>query len=188
MRRPRDTAESFPLKAFQGAVFGLSRIAAGVAEVILVAMVAHIMIEIVLRNFLDTSTFALDEFVGYEMAAMAFLAMGYSLEKGSLIRVSLLRGPLRKQPRTRRGFELFCALSTLAATAIPIVFFARSIGVAYQRGYTTGTITNISQWIPETFVLVGLGIFWLQLLAYTLRVLRSEVDLTAGDTAPPDGN
>lgn len=176
------------MKAFQAAVFGLSRFAAGVSGVILVAMVAHIMVEIFLRNVLDTSTFALDEFVGYEMAAMAFLAMGYSLENGSLIRVSLLHGPLRHQPRMRRGVELFCALATLAATAIPIVFFARSIGVAYERGYTTGTITNIPQWIPEMFVLVGLAVFWLQLIAYTLRVLRNEVDLATADARLLDGN
>ena len=176
------------MNAFQAAVFAVSRTAAGVSAAILVAMVAHIMLEIFLRNFFDTSTFALDEFVGYEVAAMAFLALGYSLEKRALIRVSLLQHPLRNLPRLRQAIELFCALATLAAVAIPIVFFGRSIRVAYERGYTTGTITNLPQWIPEVFVLLGLLIFWVQLFAYALRVFRGEVDLQPADAGVSGAN
>ncbi|MEZ5738236.1 MAG: TRAP transporter substrate-binding protein DctP [Burkholderiaceae bacterium] len=167
------------MKTFQWLALSLSRAAARLSALILVAMVVHVLVEIFLRTFLDTSTFALDEFVGYEVAAMAFLALGYSLEKGSLIRVTLLLDPLRNRPRGRRLVELFCALATLAATAIPAIYFWRSIHLAWTRGYTTGTITDLPQWVPEVFVFVGLVIFWIQLLAYTIRVWRNEVDLNA---------
>lgn len=141
------------------------------------------MLEIVLRTFFDTSTFALDEFVGYEVAAMSYLALGYSLETGALVRVNLLLNPLSTWPRARRAVELLCALLTLFATAVPIVFFWRSIRSAYQYGYTTGTITDIPQWVPETFMFAGLVLFWIQLFAYTIRVLRDEVDLEVAGAA-----
>ena len=38
---------------------------------------------------------------------------------------------------------------------------------------------NAPQWIPESFLLVGLIIFWIQLLAYLFRVLGNQVDLDA---------
>ena len=170
------------MRAFQTVVFTLSRLASGFSCVLLVAMVVHINAEIVLRTFFDTSTFVLEEIVAYEMAAMTFLALGYTLETGGLIRVTLLLGAVASRPHLRRAIECVCAATTLAAFALPIVFFWRSIWSSYESGYTTGTILNLQQWIPEAFVLVGLVLFWIQLLAYTLRVLDGEVDLTAADT------
>ena len=172
------------MRAFQTVVFTLSRLASGFSCVLLVAMVVHINVEIVLRTFFDTSTFVLEEVVAYEMAAMAFLALGYTLETGGLIRVTLLLSAIDPWPRLRRAVEVLCAAITLTAFALPIVFFWRSIRAAYTRGYTTGTILNLPQWIPETFVLVGLVLFWVQLLAYTLRVINGEVDLATADSEP----
>ena len=47
------------------AVEGLSRAAGVVSAVLLIGMVLHILLEIVLRAFFSSSTFVLDEFVGY---------------------------------------------------------------------------------------------------------------------------
>lgn len=170
------------MRAFQKVVFTLSRLASGLSCILLVAMVIHINLEIVLRSFFDTSTFVLEEVVAYEVAAMVFLALGYTLETGGLIRVTLLLGAIDPWPRLRRTVELVCAAIALTAFALPIVFFWRSIRSAYERGYSTGTILDLPQWIPEAFVLAGLILFWFQLLAYTLRVLNGDVDLIAADT------
>ncbi len=68
----------------------MSAIAALLAGVLLVAMVGHTVLEMVLRAFFYTSTFVLDEFVGYEVAALTMLGLGHALNTGSLIRVNLL--------------------------------------------------------------------------------------------------
>ena len=105
------------MRAFQTAVFGISKGAAVVSAALLVLMVLHILLEIVLRSFFASSTFVLDEFVGYGVAAMTFLSLGYALETDSLIRVQLLLG--RSAPPVRRGLEILAAGLTLALTPVP---------------------------------------------------------------------
>ena len=60
------------MRTFQAAIFTISRVAAALSCVMLVGMVAHILYEIVLRVFFSSSTYVLDEFVGYEVAACTF--------------------------------------------------------------------------------------------------------------------
>ena len=167
------------MHAFQRAVFTLSRWAAGLSAVILVLMVGHIVYEIVLRTFFASSTFVLDEFVGYGVAAMSFLALGYTLETGGLIRVNLLLTRLGADTLARRAVELFCCVMTLAAMSVPIWFFGRSMWRHYAAGYTSGTIADVPAWLPESFVFAGMALFWLQLLAYTLRGAAGRADLDA---------
>lgn len=158
-----------------GVVFTISRFAAYLSAGICIFMLVHILVEIVLRSFFDTSTFSMDEFVGYGVGAMAFLALGYSLETGALIRINILIKHLTGW--IRWAIEVFTCFATLFATGIPIVFFWRSIVRHYERGYTSGTYYDVPSWLPESFLLVGLILFWIQLLAYTLRVLTNQQDL-----------
>ena len=53
------------MKAFQNSVFFISRAAAVLAALIIVYMVCHILLEIFVRSVYSTSTFALDELIGY---------------------------------------------------------------------------------------------------------------------------
>ena len=57
----------------------LSDVAAHFAMLAIVLMAGHILLEIILRAFWSTSTFVMDEFVGYEVAAMTFLGLGAAL-------------------------------------------------------------------------------------------------------------
>jgi TRAP-type C4-dicarboxylate transport system permease small subunit len=138
-------------------------------------MLGHILLEIVVRSFFDTSTYSMDEFVGYAVGTMAFLAMGYSLETGALIRVNLLLKHLDGMPR--RLVELFCAVMTLAAMTVPIGHFWFSVKRFYVQGTGSGTLMDVPSWIPEGAFLLGMVLFWIQLFAYTLRVITGEADL-----------
>ena len=66
---------------FSSLVSGIGMIA---AVVILLGMTGLILTEVVLRTFYDMSTHMADELVGYGIGAMSFLALGQSLEKGTL--------------------------------------------------------------------------------------------------------
>lgn len=157
------------MRAFQAAVSGISRGAAVVAAAVLVLMVLHILLEIVLRSFFASSTFVLDEFVGYGVAAMTFLALGYALEEGALIRVQLLLA--RSSPRARRGLEILSAGLTLALSLFLIAYFWKSVSRNWSRGAVSQSIAEVPLWLPEGLVLLGLVLFALQLLAYLLRQL-----------------
>ncbi len=165
------------MKVFQHTIYTVSRYAAYVSAAICVSMLVLILVEIVLRSFFDTSTFLMDEFVGYGVGAMAFLALGYSLENGALIRVNLLLK--RMSRRVRQSVEVFCTFATLIAMGVPIWFFWLSIMRHYKRGYTSGTYADVPAYIPESILLIGMMLFWVQLLAYGLRVLAGQVDLSS---------
>ena len=158
------------MRAFQAAVSGISRGAAVVAAALLVLMVLHILLEIVLRSFFASSTFVLDEFVGYGVAAMTFLALGYALEEGALIRVQLLLA--RSPPPARRGLEVLGAGLTLALSLFLIAYFWKSVSRNWSRGAVSQSIAEVPLWLPEGLVLLGLVLFALQLLAYLLRQLQ----------------
>ena len=159
------------MQTFQKAVFTISRYAAYVAAAIIMYMMFHILLEIFLRNVFNKSTFVVEEMVGYSVAASAYLGLGYCLERGGLIRVTLLLGRFGENTITRRTIEGFCVVSTIFVVGVAIWQFGRSIIRLYGRGYTSGTMSNIPSWIPETLITLGLVLFWIQLVAYLLRVV-----------------
>lgn len=152
---------------FQNLVFALSRLAAGVACLLLAGMVGMILYEIVLRSVFSTSTFVLSEFVGYAVAGCTFLSLGYALEHGSLVRVNVLLARLRG--RWLRAVEFLCAVLTMAVLSAMIWFFWLRVTRHWTRGTTSSSVAEVPLWIPEGMVMVGMAIFWLQLLAYALR-------------------
>lgn len=158
----------------QTAIFALSRLAGGLAGLLLVAMVLHILLEIVLRAFFSTSTFVLDEFVGYGVAAITFLSLGYTLEHGELIRVNLLLS--RSRGWARRALEVLAASFTLALLTFLGWFFWFRVMRHVTRGTVSSSIAQVPMWIPEGLVLLGLGLFWLQMLAYLIRMLFGSSD------------
>lgn len=157
-------------RIIDSAAYGLSRLAAGGAAIIMVMVVALIIVEILLRGAFATSTFIMDEFVGYGVAAMTFLSLGYALENGSLIRVNVLLSRLG-DGIVRRLVEVFCAGTTLALAVFVGWYFWKSVARSWSRGSVSETVAQVPLWIPEGLVLIGLAIFALQLLAYLLRVL-----------------
>lgn len=169
------------MKLFQNTIFALSRAGAALACIVLVGMVAHILYEIVLRAFFASSTYVLDEFVGYGVAACTFLALGYSLEHGSLIRVDLLLG--RLTGRARRAVDSFCAIATLWIVSVLIWYFWLMVERSWTRGRVSSSIAEVPLWIPQGAVLVGLGVLWLQLFAYLLRQAADAPPLVADDQA-----
>jgi len=155
--------------------------AAGVlSAVLLIGMVLHILYEIVLRSFFDSSTFVLDEFVGYGVAAMTFLSLGYALNEGSLIRVNILLARTRGKPRV--GLEIFSVAVTLAMTVFIAGYFWRSVARNWTREAVSESIAEFPLWIPEGLVLAGIVLFAIQLAAYLLRLVAGDRKIIGEDS------
>jgi TRAP-type C4-dicarboxylate transport system permease small subunit len=152
-------------------VFQVSRLAAYLAGAVLLAMTSHIIYEIVLRIAFSTSTFILDEIVGYGVAACTFLALGYALEVGGLIRVNLLLKALGDDGLARRVAETAAIALTLTVVGFQIGYFWKSVARNWERGAVSETVAEVPLWIPEGLMMLGLAVFWLQLSVYLLRVL-----------------
>lgn len=155
------------MRLFQRIVFAISQLSAALACLALIGMVGHILYEIVLRTFFASSTFVLDEFVGYGVAACTFLSLGYALEHGNLIRVNILLD--RLDGVGQRVVEVICALLTLAMTLGLAWFYWLRIERDWVRGTTSSSIAEFPVWIPQAAILMGLLVFCLQLFAYLLR-------------------
>ncbi len=149
------------------------------AVAILLCMTGLILTEIVLRTFFSSSTHMADELVGYGIGAMSFLALGQSLEKGTLIRMNLLLANLDDRGKVRWLIEILCILFGVFSCGMAFWFFTRNVLRNYERGYVSETMAQIPLWLPEAFVSVGLAILLLQFLSHFLRVLFREADLAS---------
>lgn len=150
------------------ALTGLNRAAGAFAAVLLVYIFVHIIYEIVLRSFFNDSTFVLDEFVGYAVAGMTFLAAGYALNSGSLIRVDMAIGRLSGRPR--RWAEMFCLVASFAMALFCSWWVGRDALRHFTRGSVSESIAEVPLWIPVGAVWLGLVFLMLQLLACFLRI------------------
>jgi len=150
----------------------LASVAGVLASAILVAIVAFIVYEIVLRTTFHTSSFVLDEFVGYGVATMTFLSLAIALKDGAFIRVNLVIANLNE--KWRRMFELAaCAIGGSLFGFISFSF-GRLVVRDFQRGTTSHTIAETPLWIPEGIMLIGLAILTLQFFALFVRYAKGE--------------
>ena len=134
----------------------------------LVYILAHIVYEIVLRTVFATSTFVLDEFVGYAVAAMTFLSLGYALDQGALIRVDLAICRLTGRPR--RCVELLCVSASFAMSAFCVYWVGSDALRNWNRGAVSESIAEVPLWIPLGTVWLGLVLLMLQFLGYFIRI------------------
>lgn len=146
----------------------LNRLAGGLAALILIYIFGHIIFEIVLRSAFRSSTFVLDEFVGYGVAAMTFLSLGYALNSGSLIRVDLVVGRLPGRPR--RLTELFCLAASFGMAGYCAWWVGRDALRDWTRGSVSESIAEVPLWMPVGAVWLGLVLLMLQIFACFLRV------------------
>lgn len=170
------------MRAIQHTASLLSAGGALLSGLLLVSMVAHTILEMVLRAAFSTSTFVLDEFVGYQVAALTMLGLGHALHTGGLIRVSLLDRIL--PGALRRALELVSVAAVLALCVYLLRYYGLAIETAWIRGTRSNTVAATPLWIPMAVFAAGLVIFMIQLAAYGLRVLTGD---TIRPTAPADG-
>ncbi|PKR53792.1 TRAP transporter small permease subunit [Thalassospira marina] len=153
----------------------LGRWLSWVSAALIVYMLVHITVEIVLRAFFDTSTFVLEEFVGYALGAMIFLALAATHTEDRLIRVNLLKNILGP-----RGREIADAFANLAAMAACLLLFGALYNIFsrnWRFGITSSSFAETPLWIPQSLIIVGLGFYILRLAINVL--LHAEKSLKA---------
>lgn len=161
--------------------YRLSKIAAYISAAILVYMVLHVLFEIMLRVFFSRSTYVLDEFVAYGTAAITFLCLAYSLHDESLIRIGMLLNRLKG--KARMALEFFSISITLAIVIyITYYFWVKTFWRDLIRGTTSESIAEVPLWIPETFALIGILLFGLQLMTMLLRLIVGGSSVTSKPT------
>ena len=154
----------------------LNRIGAAIAIILILYMLGHILLEILLR-MLGKSTFIMDEYIGYAVAIMTFLGLPYVLEKGGLIRVSLLLD--RIPHRYHWPLEIFSSAITAGCFIWISLFWLTSVQRSYNRGIISETLAETPIWIPEGAVLVGMWLISFTLVVRVLKILFARQDYRA---------
>ncbi len=150
----------------------LARFGAWLAVAIMLLLVGHILVEIVLRAFFQSSTFVLDEMGAYAVAAMTFLALGQALNQNALIKVSLLTD--RLSAFAQKLVETFALLSTFSVSLFLGFYLWKSLARNWKRGAVSETVAEVPLWIPQSVVMLGLAIFCIQLLAVLIRLWNKK--------------
>lgn len=168
------------IRTLDRTITAISRVAGAFAALLLVYIVCHIGYEIILRSVFSSSTFVLDEFVGYAVAAMTFLSLGHALDHGSLIRVDLaitrLTGPVR------RWVELFCIACSFFMAGVCAWYVGRNALREWTRGSVSESIAEVPLWIPVGAVWLGIVLLMLQLFAYFLRIASGGAPVDSSGT------
>lgn len=149
---------------------GLGNAAMGVAMALLVYMVLHISVEIVLRAFFASSTYSMDEYVGYAVGAMSFLSLAYTFRARKHIRVGLVLSRLKGVAATT--VEITCILCTFGITVFLARFIWRMLVRDFERGSVSPTIMETPLWLIDGVIFLGLVLFMLQLIVSLVETLQ----------------
>lgn len=131
------------------------------ASLLIVYMMVHILLEIVLRTFFSTSTYSMDEFVGYALCGLAFFALSDTFRQGRHIRVNILFGFIGK--RTRLVMELLCHVLAFWMMSFLAQYIWRVLVRDYTRGSVSPTIMATPMWIIDAVIFTGLCMLLLQI-------------------------
>jgi TRAP-type C4-dicarboxylate transport system permease small subunit len=152
-------------------------LAVWISAALLVYIVCHISVEIVLRSFFATSTFSMDEFVGYAIGSMTFLSLAHTFRHRKHIRVSILQSFIKG--RAAIAIELICIAFTFGITLFLARYIWRTLARDFTRGTVSPTLTETPIWLIDSAIFIGLILFMTQLLASSF--------LTVKDGVPEDG-
>lgn len=139
-----------------------------VAALMFMAMTLLILFEVLLRGTTGRSTLIASEYSGYALSAMVYLSLGYGFREGAHIRITFVQDQLGA--RAKRWLELLLSLLAIGVVAFMLPAVWRLVATTYRRGTVAFTPAETPLYLPQALILVGLGIFGLQLFAYALEL------------------
>jgi TRAP-type mannitol/chloroaromatic compound transport system permease small subunit len=112
----------------------------------------------------------LTDYVGYFMAASAFLAMAHTLNKGAHVRIELF---LSMMGRFRIAAEWF-AFGATSLIASWIAYYAWSLVYwSYKLGDVSQNLDATALWIPQTTMALGITLLALCVIDHSLRLVMT---------------
>lgn len=148
-------------------------IAIWISAGLLTYIVCHISVEIVMRSFFDTSTYSMDEFVGYAIGSMTFLSLASTFKNRKHIRVSIMQSVV--SGRLAIAIELVCLAFTFGIVLFIARYIWRTLARDFGRGTVSPTLTETPIWLIDSAVFIGLVLLLSQLLASAYLAITEGV-------------
>jgi len=145
-----------------------------------------VIAEIIMRTFLSKSPYITEEYTGYLMAGLTFLALGYTLKEKGHIRMTFLHTALHGKKRLL--LDLLCFVTGLIFALFMTWTTTRFFWDSVVYGSRSMQISETYLAIPQFFLPLGSAVFALQFGAELLRTLAKlfgnfEEDLPEEATA-----
>jgi TRAP-type C4-dicarboxylate transport system permease small subunit len=170
------------LEAALSAAEGLASLGRWLAGGILLAATGLITAEIVLRALFNRSTFAVEEFSGYAMAAMIFLGAAHTLQRGGHIRIRLFSD--RLGPGGRLWLERLALAVGVAFASLLLYAFFNLFWDSWSYGTRSLYPSRTPRYLPHGLVLVGIALLWLE---FVVLLARSWLHAPSPEEASQEG-
>jgi TRAP-type transport system small permease protein len=157
----------------------ITKVGGLISAACIVAMVLLILVETLLRLFLERSLFIAEEFSAYLMANFVMLGLAYTLREGGHIRVNILLSRLKGVGRTAcelMGCLVGCAVFVLLTWELWSIMFDNF--VTNQRSMN---ITQTPIFLPQIGLVVGSALMVMQMAAEALKRILKLSDVSAGN-------
>ena len=157
---------------------GMSALASRLSEVGIIAMTVLLTYEVVARYIFRAPTYWTSDVATTTMIWLTFLAMGYCLREGHMIRITAVIGQL--PPLGRKLAEALSLLAILFFSIFVIWISTRALldSIAFNRRQPS--MLRMPSWIAELPVVVGFVILALQSLADLLRLPQRPAPVFVG--------
>lgn len=147
----------------------ISYFSAVIAALMTIMILAIICVEVVLR-MTKRSLLVSDEIAGYLNAALVFLGLAYTLREGGFIRVELLYDRLRGA--ARHAVRWLIVLSSFIYVAVLLYYAVGHVVYSYRTDTRAVSVIETPEWIPQSFMAIGLAVLLVQLLAFIVDRVR----------------
>lgn len=147
---------------------GLSLIAARLSECGIVAMTVLLTYEVVARYVFRAPTHWTSDVATTMMIWLTFLAMGYCLREGHMIRITVIIGNL--PPAGRKAAEALSLVAILLFSIFVLWVSSRAMMDSLAFGRRQPTMLRMPTWIAELPIILGFAILALQSLSELIRL------------------
>ncbi len=160
------------MRSIVRAADSLATLTGWVAGFLLLLTTGLILYEIALRQFFGRSTLIAEEYSGYFMAGIVYLAAAYTLQKGEHIRVGLLRE--RLDPAWQRRLDLVAGVLGWIFVTLLVWALAQQTLDAWRYGTRSFLPSRTPLVYPYAVALAGAAVLWTAFLAFVARRLLPE--------------
>ena len=145
----------------------LSKAGAYLSSLCMMAIVALITTEIVMRTFFKTSTYVSSEYSGYLMVAVVMAGFSYTLQSDAHIRITVVL--IKLPPMLRKAVEIAAIVVAILITGFICNYAVRMAYDAYVYKMPADSISQTPMYLPQALVPIGMMGLLLQLVSHLVR-------------------
>jgi TRAP-type C4-dicarboxylate transport system permease small subunit len=148
----------------------IERISLWLSAFCLIGMAVLMLLEVVLRGALNSTTEHSDELVGYLLIGVSFLSLALCQSRGAFHRVEMVQ--MRLGPRGKAVSALIFDILSFGYVALTDWYFLQFVVSSYNREAAAPTMLATPLWIPETAMVVGATLLLIVLGRAVVRDIR----------------